>query len=135
MSFLIPYLTFNGNCGEAMKFYHSCVGGELQMQSFGESGQPVDEKNKNLIMHANIHAGGIIIMASDNMPGTPDVIFGSNMSMSVDCDDPDQQTKFFNALSEGGTITMPLQDTFWGARFGMLMDKFGIAWMFNYDKK
>ena len=59
---------------------------------------------------------------------------GNNFSLSLDCESAEEQDKLFNALGAGGSITMPLGDTFWGARFGMLLDKFGVAWMFNYDK-
>lgn len=135
MSQIVCYLTFNGQCRKAMTFYHQCLGGEIQIQSFEESGQPIDAEFKHWIMHANIHSNGLVLMASDNMPGTPDVVFGNNFSLSIDCANEEEQSRLFNALAEGGKITMPLQDTFWGARFGMLDDQFGIAWMFNYDKK
>ena len=93
---------------------------------------PADMKDK--IMHATFKAGDLTIMVSDCMPGQP-LVAGTNVSLSLNFNDIDGIEKTFAALSEGSTITMPLQDTFWGARFGMLTDKFGFHWMFNHDIK
>ena len=74
-------------------------------------------------------------MASDSLSGTAFNFYrGNNFAISLDCNTIAEQQRFFDALGAGGTVTMALQDTFWGARFGMITDKFGIAWMFNYDK-
>ena len=81
-------------------------------------------------MHALLKKGDSCIMASDPMPGMP-VHQGSNFFININCDTRDEQDTYWNALSAGGTVTMPLADQFWGARFGMLTDKFGIGWMFN----
>ncbi|MFI5136087.1 MAG: VOC family protein [Chitinophagales bacterium] len=134
MKNLVVYLTFAGNCEEALNFYKNALGGEIIMkQTFGESPVPSEENWKNKIMHSQFKAEGIFFMASDNMDGKP-VATGANISLSIDVSDENEQTKIFSALAEGGMVTMPLEDTFWGARFGMLRDKFGIVWMLNHDK-
>lgn len=126
-----PYLAFNGNCREAMTFYKDCLSGELNMMDFAGSGMESPE-NKDMVMHATLMRDGILIMASDGDAQHP-VTFGNSVSLSINCDSKAQADEFFNKLAVGGQITMPLQDTFWGAYFGMLTDKFGIHWMFNYD--
>lgn len=128
---IAPYLNFNGNAREAMTFYKECFGGELNIMDFDEaSGMPAGTKG---VMHANLVSEGITIMASDIPPGTPAIIFGTSVSLSVNCISREQVQKFFGAISNGGHVMMPLEDTFWGAYFGMATDKFGIHWMFNYD--
>lgn len=128
------YLTFNGNCEEAINFYKNILGGEIiTKQTFGESPMPSEENWKNKIMHVHYKADGIELMASDSMPEQP-VNAGSNISLSINLTDEAEQTKIFNALAEGGKVTMPLADQFWGARFGMLTDKFGYHWMLNCQK-
>lgn len=128
-----PYLTFNGNCREAMTFYKDCLGGELKFMTFGESPMESGTEDKNKIMHANLVHNNAVLMASDSMQSRP-VDSGSNFTISVDCENEQEIETHFNAMARGGKVTMPLQDTFWGARFGMLTDKFGFQWMFNYNK-
>jgi PhnB protein len=84
-------------------------------------------------MHARLVKGKGTIMASDNMPGMP-FAQGNNFSISIDCDTTEEIDKLFNAFGENGKVTMPLQKTFWAARFGMLTDQFGINWMFNLNE-
>jgi PhnB protein len=134
---LSPYLTFNGNCREAMEFYHSVMGGELEFHTFGEyadQGMPVDDKQRDKIMHASLNNGNLSFMASDCVPGNP-ATFGDNISVSISGTDSDLFTKLFNGLSEGGTVTMPLEKQVWGDNFGMFTDKFGIHWMVNIGTK
>jgi PhnB protein len=83
-------------------------------------------------MHARLAKGAMAIMASDTMPGMP-LHQGNNFSISIQCDSQHEIDSLFAALSEGGKVTMPLQDQFWGARFGMSTDRFGIQWMFNFE--
>jgi PhnB protein len=135
MEAIVPYLNFNGNAAEALAFYSKALNGSvLFQQTFGESPMesPVDLKDK--IMHATFKAGELTIMVSDCPPNVS-VTTGTNVSLSLNFNDVAEIEKTFAALSEGSTITMPLQDTFWGARFGMLTDRFGINWMFNHDYK
>src|SRR5688572_6176489 len=135
MEAIVPYLSFNGNASEALAFYAKAFGGKIIFQqTFGES--PMDKEVpgdvKNKIMHASFQAGGLSFMVSDSMPGQA-VSGGTNMSLSLNFKAVADIDKTFAALSDGAQITMPLQDTFWGAKFGMLTDKFGINWMFNHD--
>ena len=135
MEAIIPYLTFNGNAAEALAFYEKALNGKvLFQQSFGESpmSDQVQESDKNKVMHATFEAGNLKFMVSDAMPGQQ-VHPGSNLSLSLNFFSIADIDKTFNALAEGGQVTMPLQDTFWGARFGMLTDRYGINWMFNHD--
>ena len=131
MKAIQPYLTFNGNCREAMNFYTDALDADLHIMD-GEEAPGATEEQKDKVLHAMLRKGSSIVMASDAMMGGP-VTFGSNFSLSIDCDNTDEQDKFFEALQQGGKVTMPLQDVFWGARFGTLTDKFGVNWMFNFD--
>jgi PhnB protein len=129
-----PYLMFNGQAEEAMNFYAAALGGQIvSIQRFGEAPMPTDDASKNLVMHATLQAGDIHIMASDSA-GKRETHFGDNVHLSINCSSEEEINRVFAAMVEGGEITMPLEDTFWGARFGMLKDKFGVCWMFNWDK-
>jgi PhnB protein len=127
------YLTFNGNCREAMTFYKSCLGGDLHIMNFEGTPMDVPAQAKNLVLHANLINEGIHLMASDAMPDKP-VIIGNNISLSLNCESKEQANTFYAKLSSGGKQTMPMQHTFWGAWFGMLTDQFGVNWMFNFDE-
>lgn len=132
MKAIIPYLTFDGRCREAMTFYSNALGAELQLMPFADMPDgPTATPDR--IMHARFSHGAATLMASDSMPGTSQQQ-GNNFSISVGCESNDEVDRLYTALSEGGSRTMPPEDTFWGAYFGMLKDKFGIQWMFNYDK-
>jgi PhnB protein len=129
-----PYLTFPGNCREALNYYKQCFNGEIEsIQTFGDA-KMGGGADANKIMHSVFRAGSIFFMASDSAPDQP-VPAGNNFTLNIDFEDPATQAKVFNKLGEGGSVNMPLQDTFWGARFGMLTDKFGINWMFNCELK
>lgn len=133
MNAIVPYLNFNGNAAEALAFYSKALNGAIEFQqTFGESPMEVSAEAKNYIMHGSFRAGELTFMVSDCMPGQ-EVTGGTNLSLSLHFTELDSINSTFEALSEGADITMPLQDTFWGARFGMLKDKFNINWMFNYD--
>jgi PhnB protein len=135
METIIPYLNFNGNAAEALNFYSKALNGEVvYKQTFGESPMESSEEQKDKIMHASFKAGNLNFLVSDTMPGQP-VTSGTNISLSLNFSDADEMNKTFTALSEGGKVTMELQDTFWRARFGMLEDKYGFNWMFNHDYK
>ncbi len=132
---LFPYLNFPGNCEEALNFYKEALGGEIiQLGRYGESPMKSPEELKDKIIHARLQFGDALIMASDVMNGRP-VNTGDNISLSVDSDNDQQLEEVFSKMANGGKITMPLQEQFWGAKFGMLTDKFGIHWMFNCEKK
>ena len=133
MKEIATYLNFNGNRRDAMKFYERCLGGELHMMPFSEVPGNYPPEAKDRIMHARLTNGPAVLMASDTMPGMP-FQQGTNFAIAVQCQSQEEIEKLFNAISEKGKVTMPLQDTFWGARFGMLTDQFGINWMFNFEK-
>lgn len=133
MEAIIPYLNFNGDAKEALEFYTKALKGEvIYKQTWGESPMESPESQKDKIMHASFKAGNLHFLVSDTMQGQS-VTSGSNLSLSLNFNDADEMNKTFAALSQDGKVTMELQDTFWGARFGMLQDKFGFNWMFNHD--
>ncbi len=135
MEAIVPYLTFPGNAAEAMAFYAQALKGEIVMsQTYGESPMESKPEDAHKIMHTVLKAGLLTMMASDANDMFP-VQKGNTVSLSLNFTEEKTIEETFQALSEGATITMPLQDTFWGAKFGMLTDKFGMAWMFNHDKE
>ena len=130
-----PYISFKRNCEDAMNFYKEKLGAEvLFMGRYGDSpmaGKGPDDK----IMHCSIKIGDSVIMACDNVfeDQNPTTV-GNNISLALGTNDIAHAEKAFEAMSHGATIVMPMQETFWAERFGMLTDKFGINWMFNCDK-
>ena len=132
---LIPYMHFAGNAREVLHFYKDALGGDIvQLGTYGESPMPGDEDYKDKVMHARFVFDGNMIMVSDAFKGQP-VSTNGNIQLSVDVDNENKLDEVFNKMAEGGTVTMPLADQFWGAKFGMLRDKFGVSWMFNCEKK
>lgn len=132
---LTPYLSFNGTCEDALNFYVSVFDGEIkELKRF--EGSPIEASagNPNQVMHARFVAEGIHFMASDGGHGESSGKSHVGISLSVDCDSEGQIENHFSKMSEGGEVKMPLQDTFWGAKFGMVKDKFGVTWMFNFQK-
>jgi PhnB protein len=134
MKHLITYLTFAGNCKQAMEFYSKCLGVELFVMPFSDApGMPEGAKSLDRTMHAALKRGNeIFLMSSDTMPGMP-LQAGTNFSVTVQCESNAEAETIFAALGENGTVTMPLQSTFWAERFGMLKDQFGIQWMINSE--
>jgi PhnB protein len=136
MNGLNTYLIFNGNCRKAMEFYQKCLGGVLHLGTYGEmpgSGDDFPKKYKNWILHARLTIKSMVLMASDTRPDIS-ITQGNNFFVSVNCDSAKEAEKLFDAMSAKAIIDMPLQETFWAARFGMLTDQFGVKWMFNYEK-
>ena len=132
---LVPYIHFQGNAEEAMNFYATALGGNIAyLQRYGDSPMPSDEDYKQKIMHGRLTFGDNLIMISDVFKGQEFSTDG-NIQLSVDVLENEELESVFNKMAEGGTVAMPLQDTFWGARFGMLKDKFGVNWMFNQELK
>ena len=156
------YLTFDGNCRQAMEFYKTCFGGELFTLPFSEGppelklpkkSETLSEVDRRFV--ADRHAAGIRDEAETvclfveleceraillPLPLDCDVrmqpdLLESSASVSVDCDTREELERIFAAVGKRGKVTMPLQDTFWGARFGMIADKFGISWMLNLEKE
>ena len=129
------YLSFDGNCAAAFKFYEKVLGGNiLMMMSYGDmqgcSDMSADVKAK--VAHVRMQLGDKLLMGSDSPPGRFEQPKGFNVNISVT--DPGQADRLFAALSESGTVTMPIQETFWATRFGMLVDQFGTPWMINCEK-
>ena len=132
---LNPYIHFAGNAEEALNFYASALNGQvLQLGRYGESPMQADEDWNNKIMHARLVFDNNLIMISDVFKGQA-VSTDGNIQLSVEVENAEELENVFNKMAAEGTITMPLQDTFWGARFGMLKDRFGINWMFNHEVK
>ncbi len=126
---LNPYLNFNGNAREVMTFYQQVLGGDLAISTFGEYGQ--EGEGSEGVMHAQLETpDGFTLMASDTAPGMGEVVAGSNISVSLSGDD-DVLRRYWDGLSEGATITMPLEKQMWGDEFGQLTDRFGIGWLVN----
>ncbi|HTL06894.1 MAG TPA: VOC family protein [Chitinophagaceae bacterium] len=129
---LTPYLLFNGNAEEVLTFYKEALGGEVVMLSrYADSPMPVEESYKQKIMHARLSFAGNLLMISDAYNSGQ--VQGNNISLSIEVPDKQQLETIFSKMAAGGKITMPLQDQFWGATFGMLEDQFGIHWMFNHE--
>lgn len=131
---LDPYLFFNGDCEAAMNFYKDCFGGEFEsINRFKDGpeemgGMKVPEDFGDKIMHMTLRFDDNVIMASDGMQEAP---ADGNITLSIIMNHVDPTTTVFDKLSDGGQVTMPLQDTFWGARFGICTDKFGMKWIFS----
>ena len=128
------YLTFDGNCREAMTFYGKCLGAEPGFTTFAQGPPDVAAMAKGAgdpILHTELHSGPVVLMASDSMPGMT-FVKGSNFSISLTCDSLAEMEKLFAALGEEGTVTMAMHDAFWGGRFGMLVDRIGVQWMLSY---
>lgn len=127
---LNPYLNFYGNAEDVLNFYKTVFGGELVINRFSDTpGMPVAEEQKNQVMHGQLESAGMTLMASDAMSN--DGNKQGEVSISLSGDDAETLTKYFEALSEGGKIDEPLKEAPWGDTFGMLVDKFGVRWLFN----
>ncbi len=128
---LNPYLGFKDNTREAMEFYKTIFGGKLEQHTFKEYHASQDPSEDDKIMHSMLEAdNGITFMASDT-PNSMEYRPGATMSMSLSGDNQAELSAYFEKLSNGGTVTMPLDDAPWGDKFGMVTDKFGVQWMVN----
>jgi PhnB protein len=129
------YLNFNGQCEEAFKFYEKCLGGKIvgMMTHAGTpSAEHVPADWRNKIMHARLTVGDGVLMGSDAPPSDYEAPRGFAVALHVK--DPADADRIFHALSEKGSVQMPIQPTFWAIRFGMFVDRFGIPWMVNCEK-
>lgn len=136
MSTINSYLTFNGNCREAMIFYKNCLGGKLTLQTIGNSplAAKMPPQMKESIVHATLSKGDLVLMASD-MVGEKGLLKGNAVSLMLNCKTEKEIKKYYTKLSAGGHAAHPLQISFWGALFGDLTDKFGNQWLLHFDKK
>lgn len=134
-----PYLNFNGQCAEAFKVYEQVLGGKIEsVMTFGEMPGTGDVPGdwpanwRDWVLHARLVVGDQVLMGSDGPPGQYEKPQGTYVSLQVDS--PADAERIFQALAENGTVTMPLEETFWAARFGMLVDRFGTPWMINCER-
>jgi len=132
---LNPYLSFNGQCEAAFRFYEKCLGGKIEaMVTYAETPMagelPPEWRGK--IVHARLRAGDHLLMAGDPPPPHYEPMKGCSVSITVK--EPAEAERLFHALAEGGTVRMPIQQTFWSVRFGMFTDRFGIPWMINCEQ-
>jgi len=131
MKTVTAYLHFDGNCRQAMSFYQQCLGTQLQLNAYPDATGQTSPNPDARIMHSQLSQGGApILMASDGAPGGAHEP-GSNFSVAVDCNSPEEAERFFTALGQGGKIRLPLGKMPWGASLGMLTDQFGIQWMIS----
>jgi PhnB protein len=127
---LNPYISFDGNARQAMEFYQGVFGGTLALNTFGEYGAQ-DSPEADKIMHGQLETdSGFTLMASDTPPGMEHKP-GDNISVSLSGDDADELRGYWDKLSVGGSVTMPLEKQMWGDEFGMCVDQFGVGWMVN----
>jgi len=133
---LNPYLIFNGTAEKAIQLYEQALGARTEgLSRFGDvPGSRTPPEHRNRVVHAELHLGEGVVMVSDAMPDRP-VPAEGNVHVCLDFDDVTDMTRKFEALARGGKVALPLQDMFWGAKFGMLTDAFGVNWMFNCSTK
>jgi PhnB protein len=133
------YINYPGNCEEAFNFYKSVFGGEFkELHRYKDMPNSAEcsENDKTKLMHVSLPLDNETILMGSDVPESmmDKYVQGTNISLLIDVDSKEKADKYFNGLSGGGTILMPIQDTFWGAYHGMLADKFGIQWMISYVK-
>ena len=135
---LNTYLTFDGNCREAFEFYRSVFGGEFSiLQTFadGPPDMPLSDEIRDQVMHVSLPVGENVLMGSDKGPTFQQaLVVGNNFSISFECQSREHCDEVFGKLSAGGKVTMPMQDMFWGAYYGMCTDRFGVNWMIDYEQ-
>ncbi|GAB6109687.1 VOC family protein [Fusibacter bizertensis] len=132
---VVPYFYFNGNCELALNFYQEILGGQkseiMRYKDQNIPGLPPEKGER--ILHAELSIGNDLFYFSDTM-GDDDYHIGDNVQINLNLDSEEEITRIYNAFTDGAQITMPLQETFWNAIYGTLVDKFGISWSFNFQK-
>ena len=135
MKTINPYINFNGKCREAMKFYHKCLGGDIELQEV--KGSPM-EKNwsgaNDEILHSSITINGIQVLMASDMADQIDYVKGTDFALTLNCSNEQETLTLFEKLAKGGRVLQPLTEQFWGALFGSLQDKFGVKWMLSYNR-
>lgn len=130
---IVPYMMFHGNCEEALHFYESVFGGKAVIMRYSDAeGMPYPEGWGDKVLHAQLDIEGCPLYFSDSP--VPISVGSLNPGLTLEPDSEAQQTRWFNGLAEGGKINMPLEDTFWGARYGQVHDRFGFNWSLNFQK-
>ena len=127
------YLNFPGTTREALTFYSEALGAELQLISYADVPGDFPPEAKDKIMHARLSKGNTLMMATDALPDRP-LTRGNDVWMYLNCESLAEIERLFPMFAEGGKVQMPLHDAFWGARFGVLRDRFGVGWMFSFDQ-
>jgi len=135
MTKLRAYLTFNGNCREAMAFYKECLGGELRLQPIRDSpmASKLPEKMKECILHSTLTKENFVLMGSD-MVSEDGLQRGNSVSLMLDCSTEEELNTYYNNLSINGNPIHPIENTFWGALFGGLTDRYGHHWLLHFQK-
>ena len=136
MALLSPHLAFpNGTCREALSFYQSCIGGELNLMRVGDTAmaEHMPAEAQDQIMHGTLTAGALVLMACDALDTRRPFAPGNNIAMLLTCNSDEEINTLFAKLGEGGTVIDPLADMFWGGKFGTLIDRFGTEWVFSFD--
>lgn len=136
---LNPYLVMNGNAKEAVAFYEKALNAKnMGVQTFADMpadpNHPVPDAIKDRVLHAMLRVGDTDLMFSDNMPGMEHRV-GNHVNVTIVTDDADTARRMFDGLSEGGTVTMPMQQTFWSPAYGQVTDKFGVPWQISTEAK
>ncbi len=139
MATINPYLNFPGNCEEAFNFYKSIFGGEFTyLGKFKDmppqEGVELSKEDQNKVMHVSLPIGKETLLMGSDAGGewAPKIIIGNNISISITAESKEEADRLFNKLSDGGNVTMPMNQTFWGSYFGMCTDKFDINWMISF---
>ncbi len=132
MNPLTPYLIFDGDCRDAMTHYQRCLGGRLDVMTYGDAGHAPSPEAADWVMHACLSHGPLLLMASDRSPEIP-YVRGNQLHVMLACESVEAVDRTYAALGEGGEATLAPHDTFWGARFGMLTDRFGTRWMLSHQ--
>ncbi|MGG4265553.1 VOC family protein [Peribacillus simplex] len=129
-----PYLIFDRKAKDALAFYAEVFQAEItDLQTYGESDFPTPEEANDLILHAKVKKGDMLIMVSDTFPGNP-LEVGNNVSLVLECESDSEIQHLYDAMCEKGLSLMELQDTFWGAKYGKVKDQFGVQWDLNFTK-
>jgi PhnB protein len=128
---LNPYLSFRENAREAMSFYQSVFGGELTVSTFGEMNASPDPAEQDKVMHSMLVSPKELVLMASDTPNSMEHTAGSAISISLSGEDHDELRGYWDKLSEGGTVTMPLDAAPWGDYFGMCVDRFGVSWLVN----
>jgi PhnB protein len=135
MTQLNPYLNFNGQCREALSFYKECLEGELELQKVAESPMATRMPSEKgpFILHGCLSKNGSTLLMGSDMIGN-NLQPGNSVNLCLNCTSDQEISTLFTRLSTGGQVKVPLHQSFWGATFGEVKDKFGITWMLNYTR-
>lgn len=132
---IVAYMTLPGNCEEALSFYQDVLKGKIEfLQRYKDAaGISVEEEDKEKIIHAQLKFGANELFLSDARRDQP-VKSGNNLSLTLEFESGEEQQRVFDLLAETGEIQMPLEDQFWGSRFGLVIDKYGFSWGLDWNK-